>query len=74
MAAAVLVAGGVGLVANQPWWVTMTLIGSVLSLVAVVPWWNTVVPGARIGLVFNLLILIMLLTPLKDWLLNLIEP
>lgn len=74
MAAAVLVAGGVGLVTNLRWWVTMTLVGSVLSLVAVVPWWKTVVPGARIGLVFNLLVLLMLLTPLKNWLLNLIEP
>ncbi len=65
-AAAVLVAAGVGLAVEAAWWQTLAVVGALLSLVVILPWWNTVPSGAKIGAAFDLLILILLLTPLKD--------
>ncbi|MGD2206104.1 MAG: hypothetical protein PVH17_04930 [Anaerolineae bacterium] len=56
-----LVAAGVGIAFGQAWWPTLTLVGAAVSLVAIVPWWNTVVPGAKAGALFDLLILAALL-------------
>jgi len=56
-----LVAAGLGLAFGQAWWPMLLLVGAVVSLVAIVPWWNTVVPGARAGVLFDLFILVGLL-------------
>ena len=71
--AAALVASGIGLALETTWWQTVGIIGAVLSLVVIIPWWNTVPSGAKIGAAFDLLILILLLTPLKDAVLGLIN-
>lgn len=73
-AMAVLVLAGVGLLINQTWWLTLAIAGAVISIIAIVPWWNTVVPGAKAGFVFDLLVLIVLLTPLRSWLTVLLTP
>ena len=65
-AAAALSASGVGLILMQGWWMNAAIAGAVISLVVIVPWWRTVPPGARIGAAFDLLILVLLLSPLKD--------
>lgn len=66
-AMAVLVAAGVGVLARQPWWPQVAIAGAALSLIVIVPWWNTVVAGARYGgTAFNLLVLIALLPPWSD--------
>ncbi len=56
-----LVAAGAGIAFEQAWWPTLALTGAVASLVAIVPWWNTVVPGAKAGALFDVVILIALL-------------
>jgi hypothetical protein len=40
-------------------------------LVAIIPWWNTVPPGARIGAFFNLVIVIVVVTPIREKVLEL---
>lgn len=65
-AAAALVAAGVGLAVEAAWWQTLAVVGALLSLVVILTWWNTVPSGAKIGAAFDLLILMLLLTPLKD--------
>lgn len=61
-----LLASGVGLILEQQWWVGYAKTGAILSLAVVVPWWNTVPPGAKIGVIFNIILLIVLFTPFKD--------
>ena len=62
-----LVGAGLGLLLRRTWWPTVGIIGAVLSLVVIVPWWNTAVPGARYGgTLFNLLVLVALLLPWGD--------
>lgn len=63
LAALALVGAGVGLFNGAGWWPGLAIAGAVLSLVAILPWWNTVVPGAKVGAVFDILILLALLLP-----------
>lgn len=65
------VAGGLGLlfgsgVESTPWWPTLTMAAAVASLVAIVPWVRVVPPGAWAGALFDLLILVALLSPWSD--------
>ncbi len=59
-------AAGLGLILGQDWWVSAALGGSLVSLMVIVPWWNTVPPGARLGAAFDLLVILVLLTPARD--------
>jgi hypothetical protein len=56
-----LVAGGIGLILGWDWWKTAVLLGSICSFIAIAPWWNTVVSGARIGLIFDMGVILALL-------------
>lgn len=67
-----LVIAGLGLLFSQPWWPTVALPAAVLSLVVILPWWNTVPLGAKLGAAFDLLVLVVLLTPLKERILALV--
>ena len=66
------VIAGLGLLFSQPWWPSVAVPAAVLSLVVILPWWNTVPPGAKVGAAFDLLVLLVLLSPLKQWLLDLV--
>jgi hypothetical protein len=68
-----LVSSGVGLITGQVWWPTIAMVGATLSLVVILPWWNTVPPGAKIGVVFNVLVIIILLLPLKSRVLDIVQ-
>jgi hypothetical protein len=72
LAGIVLAGSGVGLILRQAWWLDLALLGSVLSLVAIVPWWKAAPPGAKIGVAFDLLLIIALATPIRDMLLRLV--
>jgi hypothetical protein len=37
-----------------------------MSLLAIIPWWNTVVPGAKVGALFDLITVIALLPPWRE--------
>jgi hypothetical protein len=39
---------------------------AIVSLIVIVPWWNTVVPGAKAGAVFDVIVLIALLLPWRE--------
>lgn len=61
-----LVGAEVGLVLHQDWWRAPALAGSIVSAAAIFPWWNAVPPGARFGGLFDLLVIVVLLSPLGD--------
>lgn len=66
------VGAGLGLIFGQPWWPAVAIAAAVVSLVVILPWWNTVPSGAKVGAAFDLLVLIVLLSPLKAWVLGLV--
>ncbi len=54
---------GSAIIMTHFWWKEAALSGSVLSLIVIIPWWKTVVFGARIGAIFDLLIIGFMLSP-----------
>ena len=68
-----LVGAGLGLISAQDWWPSLAVTGADLSLIVILPWWNTVPPGATVGAIFNLLVIVILLLPLKSRILELIQ-
>lgn len=65
------VGGGLGLLfgsgtESTPWWPTLAIAAAAVSLVAIVPWLRVVPPGAWAGALFDLLILVALLSPWSD--------
>jgi hypothetical protein len=72
VAAVVLAASGVGAILRQEWWLPLAVVGSVLSLVVIVPWWNTVPPGAKLGAVFDVIVIAVLASPLREQIISLI--
>lgn len=61
-----LVGAGLGAIFHQDWWVSAATGGAVCSLLAILPWWNTVVPGARFAAFFDLAVIGVLLSPLRQ--------
>jgi len=57
---------GIGLAVQQAWWPILAVAQAIVSLIVIVPWWNTVVPGAKAGAVFDVLVLTALLLPWQD--------
>lgn len=70
LAMVALTGSGAGLILRQAWWPTLALAGSILSLVSIIPWWNAVVPGAKVGAAFDLFLIVVLATPIKNTLLG----
>ena len=66
VAAICSVGAGIGLALAQPWWPVLAVTQAVVSLIVIVPWWNTVVPGAKVGAVFDVIVLVALLLPWRD--------
>jgi uncharacterized membrane protein YphA (DoxX/SURF4 family) len=64
---------GLMLVFGLRWWPASAMAASVISLFAIVPWWNTVPPGAKFGAFFDVVVIIVLLLPLKDNILELVS-
>lgn len=54
-------------------WVTLAIASAIISLATILPWWNTIPPGARIGALFDITILVVSVTPLKDEIISLIS-
>jgi hypothetical protein len=65
------VGAGLGLLFVQEWWPALVVSAAVVALVAMVPWWNSVPPGAKAGMVFDLMILLLSLSPLRNSVLRL---
>lgn len=64
-----LITAGIGLIQGTTWWREAALAGCGLSLLSILPWWRSVVPGANVGAIFDILGIIFLLTPWVDQLL-----
>lgn len=64
-ATATLVAAGAGVLWQRSWGAPLALVAALISLAVILPWWNTVPPGAKLGALFDLLVLMVLLSPLK---------
>jgi hypothetical protein len=65
-----LVFSGVALLIGLLWWYEVLLIGVISSLVSIIPGLKCVPPGAKLGAIFDLIVLIILLTPLKSQILQ----
>ena len=63
-ATAGLVLAGVEVILRQKNWIPIAIAGCLLSLAAIVPWWRAVPPGAKVGVAFDLILLVLLLSPL----------
>lgn len=44
-------------------WRVFALVGSVTSIACIVPWWNTVLFGAKLGVLLDVAIILVLLVP-----------
>jgi len=43
---------------GESWWKDWAVIGAVVSIVAMVPWWNSILFGAKLGVLLNIAILV----------------
>ncbi len=66
---ACLLAAGVGLLQRQSFWPLLAILGCGLSALAILPWWRAVPPGARFGAIFDLVMILVLVSPLRGALL-----
>jgi hypothetical protein len=66
LAALGLAGSGLGLALGWSGWPTLALAAAVLSLAAIVPWLRVVPPGAWAGALLDLLIVVALLPPWAD--------
>lgn len=57
-----LVGAALGLVFEQAWRPTLAITSAAISLAAIVPWWSSVVAGAKGRAIFDLLIIVLLLS------------
>ncbi len=71
-AAWLLMGSGLGIFLGKDWWTTLAIIGAVLSLGAIIPWWNRVRRSAKLGVILDVIIIVGLLTPLKEKVIELI--
>ena len=71
-AAWMLMGSGLGIFLGKDWWTTLAIIGSVLSLGAIIPWWNRVRRSAKLGVVLDAIIIVGLLSPLREKIIELI--
>lgn len=67
-----LIAAGVGVILHKDWWLTLAIIAAVISLLVIIPWWKSVPPGAKFGAFFDVLVIVVLLTPLQARLMHIV--
>jgi hypothetical protein len=68
-----LVAAGAGVFLQQPWWPSAAIVGCLCSFLSIVPWWKAVVPGAYFGAFFDLVVVLLLSSPVKETILTALE-
>jgi hypothetical protein len=73
VASAGLVGSALGIVLHRDWWPALAIASAAVSIVVIAPWWGTVPPGAKVGATFDLLVLVLLLSPLQGKLLEFIR-
>jgi hypothetical protein len=63
---ACLVAAGIGILTDAYWWVSPAIAGCACSLLATIVWWKAVVPGTRVGVILDAVVIVILTTPLGN--------
>ena len=56
IAAFILLLSAIALLLKAHWWLNIALAGAVVSLVTIISFWNSIPPGAKIGAVFDLIV------------------
>jgi DNA-binding transcriptional LysR family regulator len=73
VAAVALAGAGLALLLGWAVWPWLPIAGAIVSLLVIATWWNTVPPGARLGAVFDLIILVALLPGWREQVMTLIS-
>lgn len=68
-----LVGSALGFVFQREWWPSLAILSAAISLAVIVPWWNAVPPGAKVGAAFDLLVVVIILTPLPGKMLEIVR-
>jgi uncharacterized membrane protein YphA (DoxX/SURF4 family) len=71
-AAWTLTGAGVGIFLQKGWWTSIAVIGAMLSIAANISWWNRTRRSAKLGAILDVIIIVGLLTPLKEKIIELI--
>lgn len=58
------VAAGVGAVGGTEWWPALAIGSAVVSLTAMLPWWDAMPPGVRLGILADVVVIVVLISPL----------
>ncbi|MEN8117479.1 MAG: hypothetical protein ABFS16_10895 [Bacteroidota bacterium] len=61
IACAGFIASAFGFYFDKSWVAVVVAISAVYSLIAMVPWWKAVPPGAKVGMVFDVIVIVFLL-------------
>lgn len=72
-AAALLVGSSLALLTGNSWWPALPIAGAIVSLIVMIPWLNVIPPGAKIGALFDGVTLVVLLSPLNEQLMQLLD-
>lgn len=72
-AAWTLTGSGLGIFFGKDWWSMVAIIGAMLSLAAIIPWWNRVRRSSKLGVVLDVIILVALLTPLREQIIGILD-
>jgi len=67
------IVAGISIFFHVYWWQYFAQGGAVLSIIAMFPWWKAIPQGAKIGLFFDLLVLVVLLSPYKQTILDFLK-
>lgn len=63
LATLLFVASSIAALSGSDLWRDLALAGSFASVACMVPWWNTVILGARLGVLLDIAIILVLLVP-----------
>jgi hypothetical protein len=67
------ISSAIGIVFQLDWWSNVAIASSLISLVVIVPWWNTVPPGAKVGAIFDVIVIVVLLLPIGKQLFEMVS-
>ena len=66
LALACFLSAGLMVLFGQEGWMRYAMVGAILSFLSIFPWWHAVPAGAKIGLVFDLLLIVLLVGPVRN--------
>ena len=73
MAVTGLVGAGLGVILGKAWWAYLAAPSALVSLMVIGLWWKAVPLGAKVGAAFDVLILVALLPPWRERIIELVR-